>query len=497
VCEHAGRAKADITIVGLGPGAFEQLSVGAWDALRQARTLFLRTAVHPTVQELTARGMHFVTFDDLYDENPDFESLYKQIAERVIAAASRGPVTYAVPGHPLVAEESVRLIMLEAKNQGFTLDLVPSMSALDAIFAAARLDPLAGLQVFDALTFEPEQWIPQRAAVFLQLHNRFVSSQLKLQLLEWLEPTTSVTLIEAAGTAQEQVHSIALHELDRQPVDHLTSLFLPGVAVTSSPQSMHSLVPLTEVMKRLLAPDGCPWDREQTHASLGRFLIEETYEVIEAIESEDYEALCEELGDVLLQIVFHARLAEESGAFTIDDVIQTVTEKMKRRHPHVFGDVQAADAEAVLANWEAIKQAERAEESPREKSILNDLPRHLPALMYAEKAQKKAATVGFQWENVDGAWEKLREEIDELAEAIAAGNQDEQDHELGDVLFVMVNIARYLGIDPEAALRRTTGKFIRRFRFIEQSAARQGQTLHEMTLSEMDKYWNEAKKTES
>ena len=197
---------------------------------------------------------------------------------------------------------------------------------------------------------------------------------------------------------------------------------------------------------------------------------------------------------MLLQVVFHAQLAEENGAFNIDDVIQTITEKMKRRHPHVFGDVQAADAKAVLANWEAIKQAERKEEDPPEKSLLSDLPRHLPALMYAEKAQKKAATVGFQWQNVHGAWEKLHEEIRELEEAIAAGNLEEQDAELGDVLFVLVNVARYLGIDPEAALRRTTEKFIRRFRFIEQSAARRGQTLHEMTLSEMDAYWNEAKK---
>jgi|LSQX01.1.fsa_nt_gb tetrapyrrole methylase family protein/MazG family protein len=488
------REDADITIVGLGPGAFEQLSVGAWEALRQARLRFLRTAIHPTVQELTARGIRFVTFDELYDKNPDFESLYRQIAERVIAAASQGPVTYAVPGHPLVAEESVRLIMLEAERQGLIAAVVPSMSALDAIFAAARQDPVAGLQVFDALAFEPNEWIPGRPAVFLQLYNRFVASQLKLALLEWLEPTTVVTLIKAAGTSQEQVQSVALHELDRQPVDHLTSLFLPGTAHLPPPGSVHSLAPLTEVMKRLLAPDGCPWDREQTHSSLGRFLIEETYEVIEAIESQDYEALCEELGDVLLQVVFHAQLAEENGAFNIDDVIQTITEKMKRRHPHVFGDVQAADAKAVLANWEAIKQAERKEEDPQEKSLLSDLPRHLPALMYAEKAQKKAATVGFQWQNVHGAWEKLHEEIRELEEAIAAGNLEEQDAELGDVLFVLVNVARYLGIDPEAALRRTTEKFIRRFRFIEQSAARRGQTLHEMTLSEMDAYWNEAKK---
>ena len=157
------REDADITIVGLGPGAFEQLSVGAWEALRQARLRFLRTAIHPTVQELTARGIRFVTFDELYDKNPDFESLYRQIAERVIAAASQGPVTYAVPGHPLVAEESVRLIMLEAERQGLIAAVVPSMSALDAIFAAARQDPVAGLQVFDALAFEPNEWIPPAA----------------------------------------------------------------------------------------------------------------------------------------------------------------------------------------------------------------------------------------------------------------------------------------------------------------------------------------------
>jgi tetrapyrrole methylase family protein/MazG family protein len=494
------REKAAITIIGLGPGAFEQLSVGAWQALQDAELLFLRTAVHPTVQELASRGIRFSSFDDLYMQATTFEQLYQQIADQVLTAASQGPVAYAVPGHPFVAEDTVRLIMQKAERQALTVAVVPSMSALDAILTATQFDPVAGLQIYDALTFRPEQWVPQRAAIFLQLHDGFVASQLKLRLLERLDPATPVVLIQAAGVPEEHVHHIPLHDVDRQRIDHLTSLLVPEIPGAPCPTSVHPLDPLTEVMQKLLAPDGCPWDREQTHSSLGRFLIEETYEVIDAIEARDYEALCEELGDVLLQVVFHAQLATQSGAFTIDDVVHAITAKMKRRHPHVFGTVEAADAQTVLRNWEAIKQAERSEsgvqEATQKESLLSGLPRHLPALMLAEKTQKRAALVGFEWESLDGAWDKLNEEVDELAAVITAGSDSERSMELGDVLFAIVNVARYLRIDPEAALRQTTGKFTRRFRFIEQSAARKGQTLDEMTLSEMDAYWNEAKRAE-
>lgn len=474
--------------------------MGAWNALQRADLLFLRTAMHPTVRHLTSNGIVFETFDHLYDRKESFELLYAKIADQLLSAASVQPVTYAVPGHPLVGEESVRLILQAAEERDIPVELIPSMSALDAIFAATGLDPIAGLQVYDALSFTPNQLIAGRPAVFLQVYNSFVASELKLDLLQVLDADTPVVILQAVGIpGEEHLCEMPLKLIDHQPFDHLSSLLIPVVETEKHSISSHSLDPLVEVMQRLLAPDGCPWDRKQTHDSLGRFLIEEAYEVIDAVAQKDYDALCEELGDVLLQIVFHSLLASQCGAFDIDDVVHTVTAKMKRRHPHVFGTVEADDEQAVLRNWEAIKRMEKAirgDSASEDKSLLSGIPRQLPALMLAEKTQKKAAQVGFEWDSVAGAWAKLEEELQELTAAMATGTDEARTHELGDVLFALVNVARYLKIDPEDALRKTTDKFMRRFHYIEQSAARKGQTLSEMTLSEMDEYWDEAKKLE-
>ncbi len=260
------------------------------------------------------------------------------------------------------------------------------------------------------------------------------------------------------------------------------------------------LQPLLDVMARLRSPEGCPWDRQQTHDSLKRYLLEESYELLDAIDAGDDTALVEELGDVLLQVVFHAQIAAETGRFSMADVIDVLVRKLIRRHPHVFGDVQAEDAAAVVRNWEAIKQEEKAgrEPGPEASSILSGIPRHLPALMEAEKVQDRAARVGFQWDDVAGAWEKVQEELGELEQALRGRSETGQERarvaeEFGDVLFALVNVARYLEIDPEQALRSSTAKFRQRFRHIETRARAQGRDLRDMTLAEMDALWEEAK----
>lgn len=482
-----------LVIVGLGPGSIGQLSLAAWEALQVNRRIFLRTGRHPLVPELSARGVHFETFDSVYEEASDFDSLYEDIANQVVAATRQGPVTYAVPGHPFVSETTVRLILEAAAEQGVTVTVIPSMSALDAIYAATQVDPTAGLQIFDALSFTPQDFDPARPAMFLQLYDQFTVSQLKLALLALVDPDTPTLLIHAAGIpGEERIATVPLHEIDRQAVAHLTSLYLGGTQTRSVP--VHPLDPLVDVMDQLLGENGCPWDREQTHHSLRRYLIEESYEVVDAIEGNDWESLCEELGDVLLQVVFHAQLATRSGHFSIDDVVATVTAKMKRRHPHVFADVVAGNASEVLRNWEKIKQAERVDKGQENtKGLLSDLPRHLPALMFAEEAQKRAARVGFEWPDVHGALEKVSEEIQELTESLESGTRTQQADELGDVLFALVNVARYAGVDPEDALRHTADKFAHRFRYIEEQTARMGRRLVDMSLEEMDVLWDEAK----
>ena len=241
---------------------------------------------------------------------------------------------------------------------------------------------------------------------------------------------------------------------------------------------------LVEVMDRLLGPGGCPWDREQTHASLTRYLIEETYEVVEAIDENDMAQLKEELGDLLLQIVFHSALAARQGAFDLNQVTKTVTEKMINRHPHVFGTMQLDTSDDVLDKWEGFKKKEG------KRRVLEGIPKHLPALMRAEKMQAKAARVGFDWPVIDGAMDKLVEEVRELARA---ENQEQVAEEMGDVLFAVVNIARFLGVDPEDALQKTNNKFAYRFGYVEQVLKDKGKRWEEVTLEQMDTIWDEAK----
>ncbi len=242
----------------------------------------------------------------------------------------------------------------------------------------------------------------------------------------------------------------------------------------------------------------CPWDREQTHESVKHLLIEEAYEVVEAIDEEDWEALKKELGDVFLHVLFHSNIAEENGTFTLKDVIEAETEKLVRRHPHVFGDEAAADAATVEANWEQIKLEERgngAEEAPP--SVLDGVPKHLPALLRAYRMQEKAAGVGFDFPEREGAWEKVEEEAREFREAVRGGTDAAtREAEFGDVLFALVNYARRAGINPENALRRTNDKFVRRFRHIERRLAESGRSVADVDLAEADALWDEAKEAE-
>ncbi len=246
---------------------------------------------------------------------------------------------------------------------------------------------------------------------------------------------------------------------------------------------------LLEIMRLLRAPGGCPWDAEQTHDSIRRNRLEEAYEVCEAIDLRDDVLLCEELGDVLLQVVFHARMAEEAGVFSIDDVIDGICQKLIIRHPHVFGDAQAHTAGEVLSRWEEIKQETKGQES--QSAAMQSVARSLPALTRAEKVQKKAAKVGFDWPEVSGALDKLSEEQTELREALAGRGDPEE--ELGDLLFSAVNAARLSGIDPERALEKATEKFITRFTKVEQAAGELGKSLREMDLAEMDRLWEQVK----
>lgn len=254
---------------------------------------------------------------------------------------------------------------------------------------------------------------------------------------------------------------------------------------------------LVRVMARLRAPGGCPWDRKQTFDTIKSYLLEEAYEVMDAIDERDWSGLEDELGDLMLQPVFFAEMAAEEGRFTIADSLDRINQKLIRRHPHVFGDASADTPEEVLVKWNEIKQKEKEDKGvAAAKSVLDGVPRSLPALVEAEKIGKKAAGEGFEWPTIDGVLEKLKEEADELAEAREKGDRDHIEHELGDLLFTVVNLARFLKVDPEQALRKTNGRFRRRFGVVESEAAKTGRPMKEIGLEELEGFWQEAKRQE-
>ncbi len=258
-------------------------------------------------------------------------------------------------------------------------------------------------------------------------------------------------------------------------------------------KSEYNFNDLVEIVKVLRSPEGCPWDREQTHKSIRSNFIEETYEAVEAIDTDDLELLKEELGDVLLQVALHSEMESEQGNFTIDDVCDGICKKLIIRHPHVFGDVNADTTDQVLKNWDAIKMQTKAQQTQTQ--AMESVSKALPSLMRSEKVQKKAAKVGFDWENVDGAMDKLFEECSELKKAVESGDKENQREELGDVLFSAVNVARFIGEDSEHALYDTCDKFINRFSAVENLAQERGIDMKTASLSELDSLWDEVKNT--
>ena len=253
-----------------------------------------------------------------------------------------------------------------------------------------------------------------------------------------------------------------------------------------------SIERLLEVMRKLRGPDGCPWDQEQTLISLKSNLIQEAYEVIDAIDGGNASHLEEELGDLLLQIVFQSQISEENGHFEFSDVAEAIINKLKRRHPHVFGDTQVANSDEVLQNWDAIKKSEKKEQNTLA-SIVAGIPKHLPALQKAHQIQKRAARAGFDWDNIDDVFDKLHEEIDEVKEAISRDHEEDIRAELGDLLFSVVNVSRFLGHNPEELLNINIKKFVRRFQSVEEKVQASGREFKEFTLGELDVFWDEAK----
>ena len=399
-----------ITIIGLGPGPIEDLSLRAWVKLQQCDTLYLRTRHHPCIEELPA---HFkrVSFDDIYENYDRFEDVYRAIVETIFEIASRGQdIVYGVPGDPFVGEATVSRLLEAAAARDLDVEIVNGISFIEPCLAQIGIDALDGIQILDALEVASQYHPPINPAkpvLLAQVYSRQVASDLKLTLMNQYPETFPVKLIHGAGSSTDAIESLPLFQIDRSDkIDVMTTLFVPALHPLSSFEAFQ------DIIAHLRSDQGCPWDREQTHPSLRPFLIEETYEVLEALDRNDTRALAEELGDLLLQIILHSQIAVDDGEFYMSDVLRIVNEKMIRRHPHVWGDTEVnGDPEQVTLNWEDIKRAEKAEAGKARESLLDGVPKAAPSLLVAHRYSQRAAKVGFDWDHISGVEAKAREEF--------------------------------------------------------------------------------------
>lgn len=475
-----------ITVVGLGPAGLDRVSAESHEALLDPDAVVLvRTAHHPAAAELgELRSMR--SGDDLYESSDDFDSVYDSLAQRVVDMAADGAVVYAVPGSPLVGERSVTALRRLARDRGVALRVLAAESFLDLCFDRVGIDPIAdGAQILDGRNL-PDP-MPLHLPTFItQVDGPVLLGDIAATLGRVLEDAHPVVVLRGLGSPSEGVEHSTVSEVVDVEVDVRTTLFVPAAEV-----GWLGLVATNRTLRR-----ECPWDAEQTHHSLLKHLVEEAYETVDAITALSpeapggdvdyvaYAAFEDELGDLLLQVVFHSTLANEVGAFDVEQVAEIVRRKLVRRHPHVFGDVAVGNAAEVLVNWEVIK----AEEKQRE-SLMDDVPASLPAVARAAKVQARAASVGFDWDEVAAVVDKVREELGELLDAL--GDPDASMAELGDVLFAVVNLSRHLDIDAEAALRSASHRFENRFRAIEAMGP-----LADVDAVEFNRRWDAAKAAE-
>lgn len=477
-----------ISIVGLGPGDYSQISQGALEILQSSSNIFLRTEKHPTIDVLK-ESIQYTSLDHFYDNGKDFEEVYYKISEFIIESSKKGDVVYAVPGHPRVAEKTVRIIETMANEKDIEVETIASMSFIDAMFNYLGIDPAEGFKLLDAFEIQNSYVDTNTNMIITQVYDHFIASNLKLTLLEYYDYDQEVCIVTGAGVKNlESKTYIPLHELDRMEneFNYLSSLYIPK----TDKKMYNTINELQEIMDTLRGPSGCDWDKKQTHESLKKYVIEESYELCQAIDNDDIDEIIEELGDILLQVIFHCQIGQEEGYFDLKEVINGICTKLIHRHPHVFNE-QDLDMNDFEKTWEDLKQEEKGESSITEG--LKRIPKYLPSLIRAEKIQNKAALVGFDWDNVDDVFKKIEEEYQELLDEHKVGNIKYIKEELGDLLFSIVNLARFLNINPEEALNCTNQKFINRFEFMEDYSKSLDRDFKKMSLEEKDELWKKAK----
>lgn len=450
------------------------------EAIERADKLFVQTARHPSAEAVRRVRADFTTMDELYDAAEDFDALNAAIARRVAGA---GDCVYVATGDILLSQLPAIRAAVEAA--GGIVRVLPGLGAGEIAFAGLP----RGVSV--PASAPPDTVHPELAYVVTEIDSAMRAGEVKLLLLEYYPADWGILFASMAENGSYDARSIPLCELDRQAgYDATSAAYVPEL--TFDTRTRYGFEDVMRVVRRLRAPGGCPWDREQTHVSLKNALLEECYELLDAIDEGDDAHICEELGDVLLQYALHAVIAEEQAAFTERDAATELVDKLIYRHPHVFGTTRVDDSEEVLRNWDALKKAQRHQTTQTE--ALRGVPRSFPALLRSRKVQKKAADVGFDWASAEDAFGKIAEETTELREAMERGG-DDVGEEMGDLLFAAVNVARLLKLEPELMLAKATEKFIDRFEAMEALAIEGGRAISELSFDEQNELWDRVKKS--
>lgn len=484
-----GKNSKGIIILGLGPGDTSLLTRQAWTLLNSVSEVYVRTSLHPAVREFPV-DVKIYTFDDFIKEEEEITHAFEKIVTKVLKLGQRAEgVVYAVPGHPSIDEVTSSEIIFRAKEEGIPVKLIEGVSLFGHSLSTIEQTGVLHFSIIDSLElgeryFPP--FPPNIPILITHVYSKTILEKVMTTLMTLYPGDHPVQLIHGIGSNDIVLESSSLQQIDQtETISWATSLYLPPLEVYTSFEEFQELI------AHLRSPDGCPWDREQTHKTLRRNLLEETYEVLHAIDMESPRMMQEELGDLLLQVTLHAQIAAENQEFTMSDILQDIHTKLVRRHPHVFGDIDLGDAQSVIAHWEQIKAVERRENEHETNGLLDGIPVAMPALAVADAYQRRAARVGFDWPEIGGVIEKIKEELDEFQ---VANEKTAQMEEIGDILFAVANLARWLGVDPESALRETNEKFKKRFSVIETEAQKSGKNLSDMTLVEMDDIWEQSKK---
>lgn len=478
-----------IYIIGLGPGDISALTLGAVERINSGDINYLRTEKHPTIKYFKDKDISYKSYDYLYNSEENFESVYEKIAKDLISKSSKYErINYFVPGNPMVAEKTVEILI----NSGIEYEIISGMSFIEPLIELVEKDPINGLKIVDGFDFNYLTIDINSDMIITQVADDKTLSQVKITLSEVYGDEYIIYLIHSAGVkGEEEKHEIPIYMLDRnQKIGSLTSIYVPKIEGKS--KNIFDFVDLLDIMGILRSKDGCSWDIEQSHESIRQGLIEEAYEAVDAIDKGDVNSIVEELGDVLLQVIFHSQIGFEDGEFNIYDITSTLANKLIYRHPHVFEKKDVAKADEIVYNWNKLKYSKRNINKTSDK--FKDLSR-LPSLMMSYKIQEKAAEIGFDWSGIKGHLDKIKEEYNEVLETIDKYKVGHKriEEEIGDLIFSIVNLSRFLGVNPEVALNSTIGKFVNRFEYMEEKAEEEGKSLEDMTLEEMDILWNQAK----